>query len=577
MGIGMKALAFLTMFVGIFYLSGCGSAKEAPRPVQNVITLRQGDLSQLGRDNAMQHFITGATLDVKGLFAEAILEYQEALGGSQDAAVYFAISKDYALLGKFESALKNARESVRLDPDNIPYHENLAAIYLSTFQPASAIKEFEAVVRIDSENTNGWYNLARLYQQTDPQKALGIYEKLLAEDEDQWDILLQCATLYTTFGRYDDAAEMFRRMLEIDPGNRPLRKQLADTYARGGKFDEARQILESMMESDSTDVDVVSSLADVYLDQKQYQKSISLYNSLLAQSENNPEIKIRIAIGYFGLTEHDSTVVPKTVKLLNDVRKDMPKDWRPYWYLGAIAANQKNDSLAGTYFARVTSLEENNASAWWFLGTSLFQQAKYDSLLDVVGKAEKIFPNDARFYFLGGLTYTRLGRQDEALPALEQAYHINPKDVNTLSTLADTYNELHRYKDSDRLYEEALKIDSSSAIVLNNYGYSLAERGLDLQRALGMARQAVTAEPGNAAYLDTYGWVYYKLRQYDDAAVYIEKSIATGGASAVVHEHLGDVYWKLGRKDDAVRLWKKALELDPKNELLKKKIASGGA
>jgi Tfp pilus assembly protein PilF len=134
---------------------------------------------------------------------------------------------------------------------------------------------------------------------------------------------------------------------------------------------------------------------------------------------------------------------------------------------------------------------------------------------------------------------------------------------------------LHRYQESDSLYEEGLKLDPKSALLLNNYGYSLAERGLQLRRALEMSKQAVSAEPDNSAYLDTYGWIFYQLENYNDAAGYIEKSVATGKASSVVHEHLGDVYLKLGRKKQAVELWKKALEMDPKNEAVKEKILRG--
>jgi Tfp pilus assembly protein PilF len=137
---------------------------------------------------------------------------------------------------------------------------------------------------------------------------------------------------------------------------------------------------------------------------------------------------------------------------------------------------------------------------------------------------------------------------------------------------------LKRWKECDSLYEEALRIDStsaSSAIVLNNYGYSLAERGLQLERALRMATRAVELEPDNASYLDTLGWIYFKISRFDDAHRYIEKAVATGQASAVVTEHLGDVYYKLGNKDKATEYWQRALKLDQSNQALKEKIERG--
>jgi tetratricopeptide (TPR) repeat protein len=261
--------------------------------------------------------------------------------------------------------------------------------------------------------------------------------------------------------------------------------------------------------------------------------------------------------------------------LFEDLHKEAPGDWRPCWYLGALAASQHKDSIAGIYFEQVTKLEEHHGDAWWFFGSSLFEQGKYTKLLEAMEQAQKAVPNDFRFYLLEGLALTRMEKQEDAVQPLQKAHNLNPKDLNTLSTLALTLDGLHRYQESDSLYEEGLRLDPKSALLLNNYGYSLAERGLQLKRAREMSNQAITTEPDNSAYLDTYGWIFFRLEDYTNAALYIEKSIATGKASAVVHEHLGDVYLKLGRKEQAIELWKKALEMDSKNEAVKEKILHG--
>ena len=398
---------------------------------------------------------------------------------------------------------------------------------------------------------------------------------MLEQNDEQLDILFQCAQLYTALGRLNDAAVKYKRMLELDPENKPLKKQLAETYAKDGKFDQARSLLETMVESDSSDAEVVATLADVYLDQKQYQKAVDLYEKLLRRGIQNIEIRLRIGVGFFGLTEHDSTLIQKTQGLFEDLHKEAPGDWRPCWYLGALAASQHKDSLAGIYFEQVTKLEEHHGDAWWFFGSSLFEQGKYTKLLEAMEQAQKAVPNDFRFYLLEGLALTRMEKQEDAVQPLQKAHNLNPKDLNTLSTLALTLDGLHRYQESDSLYEEGLRLDPKSALLLNNYGYSLAERGLQLKRALEMSNQAITAEPDNSAYLDTYGWIFFRLEDYTNAALYIEKSIATGKASAVVHEHLGDAYLKLGRKEQAIELWKKALEMDSKNEAVKEKILHG--
>ncbi|MCX7984621.1 MAG: tetratricopeptide repeat protein [Bacteroidetes bacterium] len=546
-------------------------------PTQNeknirVITHLQ---KQQNREEALKRFINGVAYDAKGLYAEAILEYQEALQYDTNAAIYYALSRDYALLNKPSRAAEMAREAIRLEPHNITYRENLASLYIATYQFDLAIAEYERILTLDSTYTAAWYTLAQLYQRQRPLKALELYEYILERDGDQIDILFQCASIYQSLEKYDKALEYYKRMITIDPSNRALKRQVAELFLRINNLDEAATILEQLLETEPNDPEVIATLADVRLQQRQFKKAIDLYNRLLAMNLNDYEIKLRIAVGFFGLAEEDTTVFSKAHQLFKELEQTSQTDWRPLWYLGALAARQRNDSLAQLYFTRVTQLAEWNTDAWWYLATSSFEQGKNGETLELIDRALKATSKDYRFYFLKGLVYQRLEEIDKAIEHLEKARTLNPKDVGVLSSLALLYDNRKEFNKSDSLYEEALRIDPKSHLVLNNYSYSLCERNLQLERCLQMAHEAITAEPNNAAYLDTYGWILYKLGRYEEAVEYIERAIATGSASAVVHEHLGDVYFKLGKQDKALEWWKRALELTPKNEELKKKIERG--
>jgi Tfp pilus assembly protein PilF len=252
----------------------------------------------------------------------------------------------------------------------------------------------------------------------------------------------------------------------------------------------------------------------------------------------------------------------------------MPNDWRPYYYLGIIADREKNDSLAGSYFERVTQLAEWNGDAWWYVGSLYFEKGEFQKLADAMEQAKRALPRDSRVYFLLGLAYSRLEKNDQAVAALRRSLELKPDDMNALSTLALTLDGLHCYQESDSLYERALKIDPNSHLVMNNFGYSLAERGLQLDRALEMSLKAIAAEPKNPSYLDTVGWVYFKLGKYEEARDYVAKALA-GEASATVFEHMGDILFKLGKKDGAEQYWKQALEKNANNQVLRDKIARG--
>ena len=560
------------------FIAGCTTApqtirQEAPQAAQPALPDRQ---EEARHDLALRRFVDASVHDLNNEYAEAILDYQEALQYEPVAAIYYAISRDFSLLGKPAQAAEAGRKAISMEPGNITYHENLATVYLNAFQPDLAIGEYESIVHLDSNYQNGWFNLARLYQPTKPLKALEIYEKLLDRNGDEWDLLLQSAEIYNSLGRFNEAADHYRRMLEIDPSNKALRRQLAETYSKAGEPQKAIEMLESMLELDQEDLEATATLADVYLDQKEFGKAIALYEKLLQSDKSNPELRLRVGVAYFGQLQRDSTLTPKAVQILEAVRRDIPNDWRPYWYLSAIAANQKEDSLSQYYMAQVTKLAGWNADAWWYLGSSLFDKGEYAKLLETMDRAEKSLPKqDYRVYLLMGLAYSRLEQPQQAVSALKKAYALNPKDINTISSLALEYDGMQQFADSDSLYEEALRIDPQNALVLNNYGYSLGERGLQLERALDMAQRAVAAEPDNAAYLDTLGWIFFKLSRFTEAQQYIAKAVDTGKASAVVVEHLGDIFSKLGNREKAVELWQKALGMNGGNQALKDKIGRG--
>jgi tetratricopeptide (TPR) repeat protein len=140
------------------------------------------------------------------------------------------------------------------------------------------------------------------------------------------------------------------------------------------------------------------------------------------------------------------------------------------------------------------------------------------------------------------------------------------------STLGDTRANLGKHEESDEAYELALRYDPENDNAMNNYAYNLSVRGENLERAKELALKAIEVNPENAAYLDTVGWVYFKLEDYDRAQRFIKASIDTGESSAEVFEHMGDVYEKLGDLDKAQDWWEKALKEDSSRTHLQEKI-----
>ena len=171
-----------------------------------------------------------------------------------------------------------------------------------------------------------------------------------------------------------------------------------------------------------------------------------------------------------------------------------------------------------------------------------------------------------------GSTYNNQKKFELAIESLNTALRLDPNSRSTKHLLANAHNSIGQWPISENLYKELINSDKKDAQALNNYSYTLAERGLKLKEALNMSQKAIELEPNNSAYLDTIGWIFYKLKKYNKAIDYIEKSISLDPNNVVVLEHLGDVYMEINKVQDAKFYYKKILDLDKNNSRILNKI-----
>jgi Tfp pilus assembly protein PilF len=110
--------------------------------------------------------------------------------------------------------------------------------------------------------------------------------------------------------------------------------------------------------------------------------------------------------------------------------------------------------------------------------------------------------------------------------------------------------------------ERALVIRPDNVGLNNDIAYGWIDRGVQLDRAESMIRLAVSRQPRQMAYLDTFGWLLYKKQDFAAARKWIDRASRAGQREdPVVHDHLGDTYWRLGKSEEAIEHWAEALKL----------------
>ena len=196
------------------------------------------------------------------------------------------------------------------------------------------------------------------------------------------------------------------------------------------------------------------------------------------------------------------------------------------------------------------------------LGRVYLIRNRNDEAIEVLTQGDKMSPRSWTIRYLLGTAYNSVKNYKKAETSLIGALNMRPDDVTTKTVLASVYDNLKKYDEADDLHLQILSKDPNNTTILNNYAYSLSVRGIMLKKALEMAQVAVNKSPDNPAYLDTLGWIYFKMGSIKKAQKFVKQSISLDDKSAEVLEHIGDIYIKMGEKELAKDFYQRALEAE---------------
>jgi Tfp pilus assembly protein PilF len=200
-----------------------------------------------------------------------------------------------------------------------------------------------------------------------------------------------------------------------------------------------------------------------------------------------------------------------------------------------------------------------------------------DELLDICEKALQEYPDSTDIRFFRGIALYQSGKYEDLIAnfrGIKADDFSNPDYASQVAMLiAEAYYRTGNFEKSDSIFESLIREEPDNYIVLNNYSYYLAERGDKLDQAKAWSYMVVTKNPDNATYLDTYAWVLYKLRSFEEAERYILFALDKGGENdPEVNEHAGDIQLALGSYHIARSYYMKAIILGGDKTKLEEKI-----
>lgn len=515
---------------------------------------------------------------ILGNYDKAIELYQKALEQDpDDAATMYELASIYNERGKIAEALPLAEQAVEKDPSGKWYKLLLVQLYQSDGKYAAAGKIIEQLLAAEPDNIEYYQDQALNYIYSgDYKNAVKTYDVLESKLGINEDISIQKEKIYIMMNKPDKAIEEIRKLSDAFPDDPRYLEMLAELYMTTGMYDQALEVYNRVLKIDPENPYINMSLSDYYRKKGDRAKSLEYLRAGFANPNLDIDTKVTILLAYYSVNEIYSTYKDEAFELATILVETHPSDPKAHSIYADFLVQDKRYEEAREAFRKVISIDSTKYLVWEQLLFVESELQDWTAMADESRRAIDLFPQQPLVYLFAGAASFQLKDYETAAGHFRNAVNfIIGNDLllaQCYAYLGDTYFQLKEHAKSDEAYEKVLKIDPANSIVLNNYAYYLSLRNERLDDAEEMARKAVELDPENGANLDTYGWVLFKQGKYEEAKEWIGRAIENREESAVVVEHYGDVLWKLGDKKEAVKYWEKALKIGEGSEFLEKKV-----
>jgi tetratricopeptide (TPR) repeat protein len=295
-------------------------------------------------------------------------------------------------------------------------------------------------------------------------------------------------------------------------------------------------------------------LGRLYLRAGAPEKAILSLNRTLAQ--NPGSVQTRLALAQAHAAANDLTGAIESLALIVD---DEPR------VAAVLAQYQERAGLlidAAVTYSKALAVQPMSRELKFRRIAVLFEAKDFGRAAAFAADARKQHPEDARFPRLHARAAFDGGDRSGGLAILEGAARTFPRDVPTQYALADMYSDAGRAPEAERALRAVLTIEPANANALNYLGYMLAKRGEQLDEAVDLVRRALVAEPDNGAFLDSLGWAYFRKGDLGEAEKHLNAAAERLPKNSEVQDHLGDVYARRARWQDAITAWTRALDGD---------------
>ena len=503
-----------------------------------------------------------------------------------------------------DQAISEFEKIVALLPKSVEDRMVLGQLYTVKHDSKKAEEEFKTAQAIEPESEEVVLNLARLYAESgDLPHAAKVIEEVPVNDRTaKMEFALGAA--YDQLKQPKDAISAYQRAADMEPGAPHTLDALAQALLNNGQLDEALKQYKDLAEADAENPEPLVHISEIQRRQGKFEDALATIRMARKLDPTNLEAGYNEGLLLDVLGRFDEAVQTYTAMIdltshANGAYTDEEKNNRGIFLerLGAISQEQNKPDQAIAAYQKMIDMGGDSALRGYQGQADAYRTAKqFDKAIEVSRKAVAADPKnrDLKLMLAGELADQdkvdegiamakgllnntagdravwialaqidiRLRRWKDADDALAKAEPLSTKKEDRVYLLflrGESAERQKHFDPAEQLFKQVLELDPSNAMTLNYLGYMLADKGIRLPEALKMIRKAVDQEPMNGAFLDSLGWVYFKMGQYELAEDNLRQAVERDQSDPTVHEHMGDLYEKTGRIRQAAAQWERSL------------------
>ena len=504
------------------------------------------------------------------------------------AETNYELSIFYLALGQDSLGIDYLRSAVDAEPQNTEFAERLARTYLYRNCIDEAVEQYERLSKMLPDRSDYLDMLTRIYQQQrDYPRLLETLNRLETHEGQSEEITLAKMQVHSLMGNTEGSYEELKNLVDSHPNDMNLQVMMGNWLLQNNRKDEALQTFQRVMREEPTNARGQMSLMDYYRADGNTSKADSLLYMMLVNPDTEPQTRVTMLRDWVQDSERKGGDSLRIVELFNRVLS-LPQTTTEVAEMKAAYLELKgapSDSIRAC-LEQVLEIAPENIGARLQLIQLLWGDSIDDNVIRECKKATEYIPDNAvLYYYLGLAQYLNKQRTDAIISLRKAAQSIDAETTNEIAAsiyamLGDALQGDHHSQEAYAAYDSCLVYDPDRVMCLNNYAYFLSCEGIELKKAEKMSYRAISAEANNSTYLDTYAWILYQQKRYDEARIYIDRAMENDTTetepNGEIFDHAGDIYFRLGMPAEAMDFWQRALPLGVENEaLLRKKIKKG--